>query len=122
AGLTAIKETRNNRGGGAPRVFELDADTEVETRDYGAMTVTQLQRLMRARQARCGAPASSVRRSSRFHDRPRVRADSPLLHRGRRYGLGIWDAMTEMTWHRRERAPSARFEFLGQLQARNPFR
>jgi hypothetical protein len=29
--------------------------------------------------------------------------------------------MTETTWHRRERAPSARFKFLGQLQARNPF-
>jgi len=122
AGLTAIKETRNNRGGAAPRVFELDADTEVETQDYGAMTVTELERLMRARQARGDAPASTVRCSGSFHDRTRVRTDSHLINWGRRYGLGIWDAMTEMTWHRRERAPSARFEFLGQLQARNPFR
>jgi hypothetical protein len=41
-------------------------------------------------------------------------------HRG--YGLGIYDTMTETTWHRRERAPSARFEFLTQLQERNPFK
>jgi hypothetical protein len=50
-----------------------------------------------------------------------VRTDSHLINWGR-YGLGIYDTMTETTWHRRERAPSARFEFLGQLQARNPFR
>ena len=121
AGLTAIKETRNNRGGATPRIFELDADTEIETQDYGVMTVAELECLMRARQARGNAPASTVRCSGSFHDRTRVRTDSHLINWGRRYGLGIWDTMTETTWHRRERAPSARFEFLGQLQARNPF-
>jgi hypothetical protein len=117
AGLTAIKETRNSRGEATPRVFELDADTEIETRDHGVMTVVELERLMRTRQA----GASTLRSSGRFHDRTRVRTDSHLINWGR-YGLGIYDTMTETTWHRRERAPSSRFEFLGQLQARNPFR
>jgi hypothetical protein len=121
AGLTAIKETRNGRSGATPRVFELDADTEVETQDHGAMTVAELECLMRARRARGDAPVSTVRCSGSFHDSTRVRTDSHLINWSRRYGLSIWDAMTETTWHRRERAPSARFEFLGRLQARNPF-
>jgi hypothetical protein len=115
--LTAIKETRNGRGKAMPRIFELDADTEIETRDYGAMTVAELEHLMRTRQA----GASALRCSGSFHDRTRARTDSHLINWGR-HGLGIYDTMTETTWHRRERAPSARFEFLGQLQARNPFR
>jgi len=121
AGLTAIKETRNSRGEAAYRIFELDADTEIETQDYGVMTVAELERLMRARGARGDSPTSTMRCSGSFHDSTRVRTDSHLINWGRRYGLGIWDAMTETTWHRRERAPSARFEFLGRLQARNPF-
>ena len=116
AGLTAVKEARA-RSESAAMCFELDADMVVETREYGAMTVVELERLMRARQAR---EASTVRCSGSFHDRTRVRTDSHLINWGR-YGLGIYDTMTETTWHRRERAPSARFEFLGQLQARNPF-
>ena len=84
------------------------------------MTVAELERLMRARKARANAPAT-LRCSGSFHDPTRVRTDSHLINWGR-YGLGIYDTMTETTWHRRERAPSARFEFLGQLQARNPFR
>ena len=133
AGLRPVR--RDRRGGGAHRAsrragpaearrrarcFELDADTEIETRDHGAMTVAELERLMRARQARADAPAT-LRCSGSFHDPTRVRTDSHLINWGR-YGLGIYDTMTETTWHRRERAPSARFEFLGQLQARNPFR
>jgi hypothetical protein len=117
AGLTAIKETRNIRGEATPRVFELDADTEIETCDHGVMTVAELERLMRARQA----GASALRCSGRFHDRTRARTDSHLIGWSRRHGISIYDTMTETTWHRRERAPSARFEFLGQLQARNPF-
>jgi hypothetical protein len=117
AGLTAIKETRNSRGEAAPRVFELDADTEIETHDFGVMTVAELERHMRARQA----GASTMRCSGTFHDRTRVRTDSHLINRGR-HGLGIYDTMTETTWHRRERAPSATFEFLTQLQERNPFK
>jgi hypothetical protein len=116
AGLTAVKEARA-RSESAAMCFELDADMVVETREHGAMTVAELERLMRARQAR---EASTVRCSGSFHDRTRVRTDSHLINWGR-YGLGIYDTMTETTWHRRERAPSARFEFLGQLQARNPF-
>jgi hypothetical protein len=83
------------------------------------MTVVELERLMQARQRQAGA--STLRCSGSFHDRTRVRTDSHLINWGR-YGLGIYDTMTETTWHRRERAPSARFEFLGQLQTRNPFR
>ena len=56
--------------------FELDADTEIETRDYGAMTVAELERLMRARGARANAPAT-LRCSGSFHDPTRVRTDSP---------------------------------------------
>jgi len=120
AGLTAIKETRNSRGEATPRVFELDAHTEIETRDHGAMTVAELERFMRARRAPVEA-TPILRCSGSFHDRTRVRTDSHLVGWGR-YGLSIYDTMTQTTWHRRERAPSARFEFLGQLQARNPFR
>jgi hypothetical protein len=120
AGLTAVKESAASRGL-TRRCFELDADTEIETHDHGVMTVVELECLMRARQARGDMPASTMRCSGRFHDRTRVRTDSHLINWGR-YGLGIYDTMTETTWHRRERAPSARFEFLGQLQARNPFR
>ena len=119
AGLTAIKEARGGRGGATPRVFELEADTEIETRDHGVMTVAELEHLLRKRHAHGGT--ATLRCSGRFHDRTRVRTDSHLINWGR-YGLGIYDTMTETTWHRRERAPSARFEFLGQLRARNPFR
>jgi hypothetical protein len=120
AGLIAVKESGASRGL-TPRCFELDADTRIETRDHDVMTVAELERLLRARQACGDMPASTMRCSGSFHDRTRVRTDSHLINWGR-YGLGIYDTMTETTWHRRERAPSARFEFLGQLQARNPFR
>ena len=118
AGLTAIKNT--GRGAAAHMCFELEADTEVETRDFGLMTVAELERFLRARGAHANAPAT-LRCSGTFHDPTRVRTDSHLINWGR-YGLGIYDTMTETTWHRRERAPSARFEFLSQLQQRNPFR
>ena len=80
------------------------------------MTVAELERLLRARGAHANAPAT-LRCSGRFHDPTRVRTDSHLINWGR-YGLGIYDTMTETTWHRRERAPSALFEFLGQLRER----
>jgi hypothetical protein len=117
AGLTAIKETRNSRGEATLRVFELDADTEIETREHGVMTVAELERFLRRRGR---GDATTLRCSGSFHDRTRVRTDSHLING--RHGLGIYDTMTETTWHRRERAPSARLEFLGQLRARNPFR
>ena len=114
AGLNTIKEVRNSRGETALRVFELEADTEVETQDHGAMTVAELERHMRAR--RNGT--TTMRCSGTFHDPTRVRTDSHLINWGR-HGLGIWDSMTGTTWHRRERAPSATFAFLEQLR-RNP--
>ena len=98
-------------------MFELDADTEIETREHGVMTVAELERFLRRRGR---GDATTLRCSGSFHDRTRVRTDSHLINWGR-HGLGIYDTMTETTWHRRERAPSARFEFLGQLLARNPF-
>jgi hypothetical protein len=112
AGLTAVKDAGHDRD--ATMRFELDADTEVETHDYGAMTVSELERLLRGRGARANAPAT-LRCSGSFHDLTRVRTDSHLINWGR-YGLGIYDTMTETTWHRREREPSALFEFLGQLR------
>jgi len=118
AGLAAIKEVRGGRGS-VPRRFELDADTEIETQDYGAMTVAELERLMRKRQAQEGA--ATLRCSGSFHDRTRVRTDSHLINWGH-YGLGIWDAMTDTTWHRRERAPPATFTFLEQLRGRDPLK
>jgi hypothetical protein len=118
AGLTAV--ARSGQGEARFRYFELDADTKIETRDHGVMTVAELERLMRARNAQTDAPTAPLRCSGSFHDRTRVRTDSHLINWGRR-GLGIYDTMTESTWHRRERAPSARFEFLSQLLARNPF-
>ena len=115
AGLTAVKDVGRGRDGATSMCFELDADTEVETRDYGTMTVAELERLLRARGARANAPAT-MRCSGTFHDPTRVRTDSHLINWGR-YGLGIYDTMTETTWHRREWGASARlFEFLGQLR------
>ena len=111
AGLTMVKAGR--RGEAELRRFELDADTEIETQDRGVVTVAELERYMQARKAQTTAP---LRCSGSFHDRTRVRTDSHLINSGR-YGLGIWDAMTDTTWHRRERAPSAQFEFLSRLQA-----
>jgi hypothetical protein len=103
AGLTAVKQAGRDRGEAAPRCFELDAGMVVETREHGAMTVAELERCMRQRQARGLAPAA-LRCSGTFHDPTRVRTDSHLINWGR-YGLGIYDTMTETTWHRRERAP-----------------
>jgi hypothetical protein len=115
-GLTIVKEARNSRGGTVAHIFELDAGTKIETLDYGTMTVAELERFMHKR----GGDAATLRCSGSFHDTTRVRTDSHLINRGR-YGLGIWDSMTETTWHRRARAPSTRFEFLEQLRTRNPF-
>jgi hypothetical protein len=113
AGFTVVK------GGGHGEVelrrFELDADTEIETRDHGAMTVAELERLVRKQRPH------DLRCSGTFHDPTRVRTDSHLINWGR-HGLGIWDSMTETTWHRRERAPSATFTFLEQLRERSPFK
>jgi hypothetical protein len=119
AGLACVKESRTSRGEVTARLFALEPDTEIETRDHGVMTVAELERLIRQR--RPHGDAATLRCSGRFHDRTRARTDSHLINWGR-HGLGIYDTMTETTWHRRERAPSARFEFLGQLQARSPFR
>jgi hypothetical protein len=111
AGLSAVKESRTGHDGATPRIFALEADTEIETQDHGMMTVGELERLMRKRRN----DTTTLRCSGTFHDRTRVRTDSHLIGWGR-HGLSIWDAMTETTWHRRERAPSARFEFLKQLR------
>ena len=69
AGLTAVKESRTSRGEATPGCFELDADTEIETRDHGVMTVAELERLMRARQARAPWRRATLRCSGSFHDR-----------------------------------------------------
>jgi hypothetical protein len=117
AGLTLVKGGGGRgRGEAELRRFELDADTEIETRDHGVMTVAELERHMRGRHN----GTTTMRCSGSFHDRTRVRTDSHLINWGR-YGLGIYDTMTETTWHRRARAPSATFAFLEQLKERNPF-
>jgi hypothetical protein len=113
AGLAVVKG--GGHGEAELRRFELDADTEIETRDYGVMTVAELEGLVRKQRPR------DLRCSGTFHDPTRVRTDSHLINWGR-HGFGIWDSMTETTWHRRERAPSATFTFLEQLRERNPFR
>jgi hypothetical protein len=116
AGLAAVSESRR-RGETELRRFELDANTEIETRDHGTMTVAELERHMRER--RNGT--TTIRCSGSFHDPTRVRTDSHLINWGR-HGLGIYDTMTETTWHRRTRAPSATFAFLEQLKGRNPLK
>jgi hypothetical protein len=121
AGLTALKERRNAQGEVAAHVFELDADTEIETQDFGAMTVAEIERLMRARRAQTDTAAATLRCSGSFHDTTRTRTDSHLINWGR-FGLAIWDSMTETTWHRSEQAPSATFNFLEQLRGRNPLK
>jgi hypothetical protein len=79
------------------------------------MTVAELERLLRARRIGASTPVT-LRCSGTFHDPTRVRTDSHLINWGR-YGLGIYDTMTETTWHRREKAPTAAlFEFLMNLR------
>jgi hypothetical protein len=114
AGLTAVK-SGGDHGETKLRRFELEADTEIETRDYGVMTVAELERLVRKQHPH------DLRCSGTFHDPMRVRTDTHLINWGR-HGLGIWDAITETTWHRRERAPSETFTFLEQLRKRSPFK
>jgi hypothetical protein len=46
AGLTALKATK---GEATLRCFELDPGTEIETREYGTLTVAELERLLRMR-------------------------------------------------------------------------
>jgi hypothetical protein len=112
AELSAVKETRSEA---AARCFELDANTVVETRDHGVMTVIELERLLRRRRP-CDSAPMTLRCSGTFHDPTRVRTDSHLINWGR-YGLGIYDTMTETTWHRREKASTASlFEFLVNLR------
>ena len=118
AGLTAVKERRARAGDGAHvlRARRRHRDRDARPRhDDGRRARAPPARA----RAHANAPAT-LRCSGSFHDPTRVRTDSHLINWGR-YGLGIYDTMTETTWHRRERAPSALFEFLGQLQARNPF-
>ena len=115
-GSPPSRRARRGRGEATAMCFELDADTEIETHDYGAMTVAELERFMRARRAHANAPAT-LRCSGSFHDPTRVRTDSHLINWGR-YGLGIYDTMTETTWHRRERAPSARVRISGAIARR----
>ena len=114
AGFTVVK-SGGGRGEAELRRFELDTDTEIETREHGVMTVVELERFVRKQRPH------DMRCSGTFHDPTRVRTDSHLINWGR-HGLGIWDSMTETTWHRRERAPSATFAFLEQLRERNPFK
>jgi hypothetical protein len=116
AELAAINGS-SRRGETELRRFELEADTEIETRDHGTMTVAELERFMRGQHG----DGATLRCSGRFHDPTRVRTDSHLINWGR-YGLGIYDTMTETTWHRRTRAPSATFAFLEQLKGRNPLK
>ena len=82
------------------------------------MTVAEIERLMRARMAGANAPAT-LRCSGSFHDSTRVRTDSHLINWGK-YGLGIWDAMTGTTWHRRERKPPDSFPELVDPLAKLP--
>ena len=106
-GLRAgLRPVRRDRGGGGahhragdqhqPRparlkCFELDADTVIETHDYGAMTVAELERLMRTR--RRGATSSDallgqLPRSDAGADGLRISSTAAAT------GLGIYDTMT----------------------------
>jgi hypothetical protein len=114
AGLSAVKAARDG-GEPTPMIFELDADTVIETQDHGELTVAELEHLVRKQRRNGGAPVT-LRCSGTFHDPTRVRTDSHLINWGR-YGLGIYDTMTETTWHRREKASTASlFEFLVNLR------
>jgi hypothetical protein len=113
AGLTAVKRSSKHA---VRKRFELDADTEIETQDYGTKTVAKLEEFLRS--WRRDGETAYIRCSGTFHDATRVRRDSHLVGIGR-YGISIYDTMTESTWHRRDRAPCERYEFL--LRERNPF-
>jgi hypothetical protein len=110
AGLVMVKNS--DRAAGS-RLFELDAGTKIDVQGSGVMTVAELEPLVRP--VGLQRRNSSLRCSGSFHDATRTRTDSHLISWGNR-GLGVWDAMTDVTWHRRERATPAVFEFLNQLR------
>src|SRR4029077_1083038 len=93
AGVPALKERRRGRKGAPAMCFELDAGTEVETQDWGLMTVAELERIPQGRGGR-GNASATLRCSGSFHDPTRKRTDSHLINWGR-HGLGIYDTMTE---------------------------
>jgi len=117
AGLNAVKQAGSSEA--ASKCFELDAGTEIETREHGVMTVAELERIMRARRVGAKVP-TTLRCSGTFHDLTRLRTDSHLIGWSR-FGLSIYDTMTETTWHRREQAQSnSLFGFVGRLREGGP--
>ena len=64
AGWTAVKDRRRGGPDGAAlRIFELDADTTVDTDTLGEMTIAELERLVRKPRN-----AGALRCSGSFHD------------------------------------------------------
>ena len=81
------------------------------------MTVAELERFVRARRAHGGCCDLALLGAL---SRPHAGADESHLINWGRHGLGIYDTMTETTWHRRERAPSARYRIFGPITRKEP--
>ena len=115
AGLTAVKESGASRGR-SPRCFELDADTVIETHDHGAMTVAELERLMRARAHDDVALLGQLSRSDAGADGFASHQLGPLRPRHLRHHDGNDLAPA------RESADRGCSNFWMQLRERNPFK
>jgi hypothetical protein len=118
AGLVRVV-TKGPRGAESWMRFELEDDTTIDTADFGEMPLTELEDHIRS--IRRVRSTWDVRCSGSFHDPTRVRTDSHLVNWGR-YGIGIWDSMTAVTWHRRSKATVAEtLDRIERLRTRNPF-
>jgi hypothetical protein len=120
-GIAAARLVRvvGSQRGSQPRMrFELEDEMAVDTQDLGEMTIAELEEHIRTVRRHNGV--WSLRCSGSFHDATRVRTDSHLINWGR-YGIGIWDAMTDTTWHRRSMgAVAKRLDLMERLRRRNP--
>jgi hypothetical protein len=96
-GLVAVAKHRES--GDPTALYTLLPDTVVELEDGSTATVAELEKI-----APDFGDGEYMRCSGTFHDRSRVRRNSHTIAIGR-HGIGIFDFMELVTYHRADRKP-----------------